>query len=546
MKKRLLACVLVLSLLLNLSVSAFASDLSYYESLGYYPVTITDHFGTRVIYPGDEDYYISFNDISVDPEEYILDSGILSSSLGVTLGFGHIAGLIAAGAGVVFAAEYLDDLGVYLKNALDSAAAAIPNGVDLLAQWTTNAVNGDIALMSAPPWIAKTILDLMYGLVTNTAPLIAGAVSADSSLGVSGMVHSANVPMLESFVYSSSTLDKCDYLITNFDFIPIKLATLTERDDGNLTVTIMSYVVSTIYGTDRDLLLNSTYDRGQLPITPRFNLYSYGGTVNGYGYTYKSMNTTFVPGTEAYDCLFEYVLPGCIVNSTLTLEELVGHYLGDAQLEVDIPIYPYPEGDEVVPDVLVGGLPELWVGQGLGSDVITFPDIMIDGTGVLAPDTTLEGEAAWDVAIDGALEDLKTGELSWSDYWLDISNSVPVAKVEDETTGDIVDRPIGDDGSLKDPVVVPEYSTDPNEYSIDLKRFFPFSIPFDLYNFFCCLASDPETPVFNLSIPFLGYSYDFTVDLSPFDDMAALVRSLELFLFIIVLATTTRDNMIKG
>lgn len=90
-----------------------------------------------------------------------------------------------------------------------------------------------------------------------------------------------------------------------------------------------------------------------------------------------------------------------------------------------------------------------------------------------------------------------------------------------------------------------EVTTDLDGLSLDLKDFFPFCIPYDLYAFFGCLNAAPEAPVFELALPTPFGSYSFTVDLSPYDPVAEICRRLQLLLFCIGLAFETR-NLIKG
>lgn len=87
---------------------------------------------------------------------------------------------------------------------------------------------------------------------------------------------------------------------------------------------------------------------------------------------------------------------------------------------------------------------------------------------------------------------------------------------------------------------------DPGEFALDLTNVFPFCIPFDLYDFLTCLNADPVAPVIQWDIAMPGGgSYPLTLDLSPFDSVAQLLRRLELLLFCVGLAIKTRD-LIKG
>lgn len=98
----------------------------------------------------------------------------------------------------------------------------------------------------------------------------------------------------------------------------------------------------------------------------------------------------------------------------------------------------------------------------------------------------------------------------------------------------------------------PGTSTNPSEnvskFALDLTEFFPFCIPFDIYEFLSILAAEPEAPVFHWEIPVpqLNKTFEFDVDLSVWDDIAQLFRNLELLAFIIGLAMVTRDKFIRG
>lgn len=86
-------------------------------------------------------------------------------------------------------------------------------------------------------------------------------------------------------------------------------------------------------------------------------------------------------------------------------------------------------------------------------------------------------------------------------------------------------------------------SSKPAAYALDLTKYFPFCIPFDLYEFASILAADPQTPCFDLPLnlgSFFG-TYTIRVDLSPFNGLAALIRLSVLFLFCTSLARATRD-----
>ena len=85
-----------------------------------------------------------------------------------------------------------------------------------------------------------------------------------------------------------------------------------------------------------------------------------------------------------------------------------------------------------------------------------------------------------------------------------------------------------------------------SNFFLDLSQYFPFCIPFDLYAFVSCLNADPVAPVIDWEIYLPGgETYPLQVDLSPFDQVARILRTLQLLLFCIGLAAKTRD-LIKG
>ena len=88
--------------------------------------------------------------------------------------------------------------------------------------------------------------------------------------------------------------------------------------------------------------------------------------------------------------------------------------------------------------------------------------------------------------------------------------------------------------------------SDMGKFTLDLKDYFPFCIPFDLYAFFTCLNAEPVAPVIEWIIPLPGgMTYPFEIDLSAFDSVAQILRRMQLLLFCVGLAFKTRD-LIKG
>lgn len=80
-----------------------------------------------------------------------------------------------------------------------------------------------------------------------------------------------------------------------------------------------------------------------------------------------------------------------------------------------------------------------------------------------------------------------------------------------------------------------------------LDDIFPFCIPFDIYHFCQALAAEPVAPSFDVPFVIPGIvDYTFHLDLEDFDQVAALLRTLELLLFCVGLAFVTRSMFIRG
>lgn len=145
---------------------------------------------------------------------------------------------------------------------------------------------------------------------------------------------------------------------------------------------------------------------------------------------------------------------------------------------------------------------------GIDAGTITIPDsiaaeadVLLDVAGVpgvVTLDTALEYVGA--AAIDGTLE------------------------VSHEVVEDL-------------PPVVEDLTGD---YTIDLTSFFPFCIPFDIYDAVTMLNGTPEAPNFRLGFEWLGQDFGIDVDLSPWDDVAVILRRMEVLAFIVGLGVATR------
>lgn len=146
------------------------------------------------------------------------------------------------------------------------------------------------------------------------------------------------------------------------------------------------------------------------------------------------------------------------------------------------------------------------------------------------PSTTLDYPytGTWDSTLDGI------GAIAWAP-----TLDVPVADTN-------VIAPTLPGTTDTDIPKVKDFTGEGSQLSFDWKGVFPFCIPFDLIKFIQCFCADPEAPKFEIpvNIPKI-YEGNIKVDLSDFDDVAALCRTLFDILFIIGLAYATR-YLIKG
>ncbi len=149
-------------------------------------------------------------------------------------------------------------------------------------------------------------------------------------------------------------------------------------------------------------------------------------------------------------------------------------------------------------------------------------------TGALTQEGVISGVGTLDDTLTGALPGTIVGGITG-----DIA-------IDDTQTGEGTDEGTGE-GEIT-------YPTDIPSYTLDLTDIFPFCIPFDIYEFLSILAAEPEAPVFHWKVPVpqLGTEYEVEVDLSPWDNVAKLFRTLELLAFIVGLAMMTRDKFIRS
>ena len=188
-----------------------------------------------------------------------------------------------------------------------------------------------------------------------------------------------------------------------------------------------------------------------------------------------------------------------------------------------------------------------------GAIVYTGSNISSSSTDMIYP-STFVGELPGKIQSGEADEDqiyvperlnitqILTGEVDDLEAVNDISTQLAEGTLTYEQYLEMTQ--VKDDTQAGTDVWVPP--SDPGIYALDLTSYFPFCIPFDLYDMLSCLAADPVAPVIHWELALPGGStMPFDIDLSPFDSVAQLLRRLQLLLFAVGLAIKTRD-LIRG
>lgn len=197
----------------------------------------------------------------------------------------------------------------------------------------------------------------------------------------------------------------------------------------------------------------------------------------------------------------------------------------------------YKDGSLVVPASFMSSVnvdvdfPSIYVGD-IPNQVKNGEKDEEDVQKIIPPDISLDnlynGQTNLEDFLSDTLDKLSSGQMTYDQYMDSISGS--------GSGGDVVDPP-GDSDQPGGSVEIPDLAP----YALDLKDFFPFCIPFDIYNFFSALIAAPEAPQFHWEIRDLsGRAYPIDIDLSCWDSLAATFRTMQLLLFIVGLAVASR------
>lgn len=164
----------------------------------------------------------------------------------------------------------------------------------------------------------------------------------------------------------------------------------------------------------------------------------------------------------------------------------------------------------------------------------TFSGILADTT-TITPLEPLPADTPWGGLSVGTSNPVGTVEQGVTDRTKPVVRPVEVeigsGTDVDSETGEITENPV----VITPEDVVPTVAalSPPASFLSALQTAvmtkFPFCLPFDLFKILQAFYVTPEAPVFSLSFhdPFSNSDFSITVDLSPWDEVAAVVRNFE-------------------
>lgn len=265
---------------------------------------------------------------------------------------------------------------------------------------------------------------------------------------------------------------------------------------------------------------------------------SYSTSYPGFRYSVFSSN----PSTYNFyvSCFNEIGFP--LRQYSGTLNDWLGNFSS-----VD---YPSISAD-VNKEVVIPAAKDVFDGTGSLEDYqLDNPDVIDFGSALSQLQSSTGNPAlTWEDVIGG----VNTGEISVSDV-LDATDTVPYV-LTDSRTGELADadtpaefvKPV----ALTDELAIPDAQTiadsepynprhnkndDTGKYRLPLFQFFPFCLPYDLYDFLSKLDVKARAPVWEIdTTPLFKHlrffkaddGYKITIDLSKYDDIFSIIRVFE-------------------
>ena len=304
------------------------------------------------------------------------------------------------------------------------------------------------------------------------------------------------------------------------------LPTLTEYSNCPYVVLYNDGSTYCFLSTDHPVVLDSS--KGYFYITQKTNFY--------YDYAPKSSITSWnINSKYLHDNLkthtstISFIRSGCskiLWSNYDVLSYKDGSVLHSADSD------PSSTQTEIIePSIYVGDIPEQIQNGDKDEDNLILP--IIDPFRVIqSPDTALDD-------VNQLQQQLANGTTTLDQYLEQVQLQEPTIDPDPPSTDPTY--PSIDPSDPSDPSVPDGPVSDIKHYGLDLKDYFPFCIPFDLYEFFNVLIAEPKAPVFHWELHDLsGNTYNIDVDLSAWDSFAAVFRRMQLLLFIVGLAAASR------
>jgi len=440
-----------------------------------------------------------------------------AAAAGVTLTVGQVALIVAAGFGLIYAATHADEIGAMLESALNAAVNNDETRQQQLTNWRTGAFGGIIALATAPAWIK--------GVIQNWAGELYESAEAPT-IGYGGLTSvPANTPIAPAAYWTNGNDISFPHDVDIVRMGHLSTMTVSGVDYINCYAYLAAFSPVIVSGFKGVKLEDGSYM---------------------YVKTYDSM--TQIPASAELAGNNKLVYESCLAlpqksdimgNVSTSYERWVQAYVDGAFSPTD---------NSICPDVTVGGVEGAMNDYGI--DSINIPDINVGQSDLLVPDNT----ASINDTLNDVLTRLEQQDLTWQQYMDDVAVGTPSVSVPAEgTQTGTLEYPLTDTG-VSD---VPMDTTQPDNpstsipegiepYTLDLRTFFPFCIPFDIVKFVDTLCAEPEAPCFTWGIATPdGGTEEMEVDLAVFDPVAEILRGMELLLFIIGLAFLTRA-LIRG
>lgn len=216
----------------------------------------------------------------------------------------------------------------------------------------------------------------------------------------------------------------------------------------------------------------------------------------------------------------------------------------DSRVIADVAYLIFGSGAAIGDDQILGDPDKLGGLTGADTNVLAPPDIINwpdfgGNSGYIDVNDYITGLRGAIESQDGTADvNITDSEGIESTQSMEIEQTTDIP-VENETTAEIVNQ--GQVISTATP------STELSEYTIDLRNYFPFCIPWDLYDMITLLVAEPVAP--HVQYPFviepLNVNYTIDLDFSQFDSVAAVLRTMELLAAGIGLALMTK-RLIQG